>query len=267
MSNDLAVELLAVLATLGPPGLQVRFIGFEHPGAFGHGFSGGAFFREGVLAGGPVGDAKIIGYALQILALVVPLADLVITCLPLGLSTSALLLQRPAPAVDALGRQYGGSGFVHRLWFRQDHLFDVAAMAVEDTLSGLAPVRKQVPTICYMYRLWSALAPADGVPLAAIARDDLNSRIFFEPAGERLCLSVRQKLDEAVLFEVHERGTVVFALALRPVVHAEEASRRWIQQRRAPDQRDERRRAGRKPDALCQPGSGLSSEGESYRLQ
>src|SRR5215204_11617 len=143
MSNDLAVELLAVLAILGPPGLQVRFIGFEHPVAFGHGFAGGAFFREGVLASGPVGDTEISGYALQILALGVPLADRVVACLSLRLSTGTLFLQRPALAIDALDRQYGGSGFVHWLCFRQDHLFDVAAMAVEDTLDGLAPVGEQ----------------------------------------------------------------------------------------------------------------------------
>ncbi len=56
VSDDPAVELLAILAAFGPPGLQIRLVGVEHPGAFGHGFAGRTFLREGVLTCGSVGD-------------------------------------------------------------------------------------------------------------------------------------------------------------------------------------------------------------------
>lgn len=56
----------------------------------------------------------------------------------------------------------------------------------------------------HMNRFRSALAPTDGVPLAAVATDDLDSGIFFEPAGQCLWLSIRQLLDEPVLELIRE---------------------------------------------------------------
>ena len=140
-------------------------------------------------------------------------------------------------------------------------------MTVEDALGGFAPVGEQVPAVGHMYRFRSALAAADGIPLAAVAGDHLGSGIRLQPAGERLCLPIGQQLDEPMPFEVNERGAVAPAFTLGPVVHPENARGIRLRQRRPPDHRDERRRAGRKPNALCQPRSGLSAEGEGDRLE
>ena len=65
-------------------------------------------------------------------------------------------------------------------------------MAIDNSLHCIAEIAKQVPSVRNLNGIRRPLANAISISPGAIARDDLNARIFAQPTSDCLCLPIRQ---------------------------------------------------------------------------
>lgn len=140
VGDDLAMELLAVAASFRPARTQVGFIRRQQPLSGRVRLRRRTFVRQGVLTRRLVVELEIARDRRQVFALRVSRADQRVECQPLGLHARPSLLDVFPTSVHALWREYLHRRLLRRERFGDDHLLDVAAVAIEDTLDRLVPV-------------------------------------------------------------------------------------------------------------------------------
>jgi hypothetical protein len=61
-----------------------------------------------------------------------------------------------------------------------------------------------------------------GISTCAIPADDANGRVILQPFGERLRLTIRQKVNGLAPLQIHQYCPVAMAAPPRPIVHPED---------------------------------------------
>ncbi len=119
-----------------------------------------------------------------------------------------------------------------------------------------------------------ALPRALGVGAAAVAGNDLDAGMLLQPGGQGLSLTVREQVDHAAAFQVHQDRPILLAFALRPVVHPEHAGRPSVARRGLLQPAQEGVAAGAHSQTVDQPrprfspqfvGDGCQRRGEAVR--
>lgn len=80
------------------------------------------------------------------------------------------------------------------------------------------------------------------------------------PGGQGLGLPVWQRINDLVTLEVDQNGAVAVAAPPGPVIHAQRARDRRLQNRGAVDEPQQGVRAGRHREPLRQLGAGLAAK-------
>jgi hypothetical protein len=124
-----------------------------------------------------------------------------------------------------------------------------------------------MPAVRDLHRRRCPLPRACCIRLPAVPCDDRNSDMGREPLRQRLRLPVRQEVDQAMALQVDERGAVADALALRPVVDAEDLGRGMSRERRTPDQVDQGGRAEVHANLPRKARTGRATEGKGDGVQ
>ena len=106
---------------------------------------------------------------------------------------------------------------------RQQRTCAKPGRAAELDLNGLAHVLHNMKPVGDLPRLRRTLLRALGERTAAIAADDLDTRMLLEPICCHAGSALRKKIDNLPLFQIHDDGPVSRALAPCPIVDAHDS--------------------------------------------
>lgn len=143
----------------------------------------------------------------------------------------------------------------------------VRGAALQEPLGHLARVPQQVPAVEHLRRVGRAAARAARVLGRAVADDDLDARVGFQPLLERCRRPVGQQVDRAARLQIDQHRAVPVALAPGPVVHPEHPGRDRLSAPVAPEQPQERVAVGDDADVPRQARPRLAPEGDPERGQ
>ena len=87
------------------------------------------------------------------------------------------------------------------------------------TMSGIAQVFQEMPTISHLSGLGRSLFSALGIVAGTTAADDGDFRMVFQPGRERLAGAVREKIQRAASFQIADDRAVGVSPAKRPIIH------------------------------------------------
>ena len=135
----------------------------------------------------------------------------------------------------------------------------VAMMTGEDLPQGVGHIVQEMPAICGLDGRGGALADAIGVGAGTVAGDDLDARMGFQPCGNGVGLTVRQKVDGAVTFEIDDDGAVTLAPASCPVIDPDDPRCRDRHHGHRADQAQQCVATDRYSEPGGQPGARISA--------
>jgi hypothetical protein len=108
----------------------------------------------------------------------------------------------------------------HRESFTGEQAAQSWCDALEIAREDLAEIAEQVKAIRYLDGLWRPVSRASGIVLGAVAGNDFDPGMGAQPCGHSLGRALRQKIDRALLFEIHQDGAIDPALAQGKIVDA-----------------------------------------------
>ena len=136
-------------------------------------------------------------------------------------------------------------------------------MIGDDRTQGDAEVTQQVKTIEHVLGLRRARAGARGEDVGAVASDDLDARMGAQPRGDAPGVTVGQKIEDGVLFEVDDHGAVAATTPPGPLVDTDDARLGLCRQRRGTHEAHEGIGTHRHRETLRHTGGGRTTEGET----
>ena len=136
-------------------------------------------------------------------------------------------------------------------------------MIGDDRTQGDAEVTQQVKTIEHVLGLRRARAGALGEDVGAVASDDLDARMGAQPRGDAPGVTVGQKIEDGVLFEVDDHGAVAATTPPGPLVDTDDARLGLCRQRRGTHEAHEGIGTHRHRETLRHTGGGRTTEGET----
>jgi hypothetical protein len=135
-------------------------------------------------------------------------------------------------------------------------------------LKGLGEVAEKMKTIRHLQCIWGTFPRTFSVSSGAVAADDFNSGMSLEPFLQTLRLSIREKIDRLVVFQVHQDRSVALPLFPRPVIHPEDLDLGAANGARTPLQHPQNRvRAGVEAEFRGEMESGFATESVTDPLQ
>jgi hypothetical protein len=81
----------------------------------------------------------------------------------------------------------------------------------EKTLDGFAQIRTQMPAIRTLLGLWRSLRCSIGVGSSAVATDNVDFLVRFQPVLNRGCFAVRKQIDDVVRIKIDQHGSIRLA--------------------------------------------------------
>jgi hypothetical protein len=101
------------------------------------------------------------------------------------------------------------------------HGLDLAAVALEEAFEHLAHVLEQVPAVGHVHGIGCGPGCRLGVGAGAVAADDLDAGVVFEPPLQRRAVASREQVDDLAALQVDQDGAVALPLADRPAADAQ----------------------------------------------
>lgn len=102
---------------------------------------------------------------------------------------------------------------------------DRFAMAAEGQTQRFAQVLEKMPAVGDLRCIGSTATGAVSINASAIASDDFDARMTFQPSRDRVGISVRQQIEDAVAFQIADDRSVALPLAPGPVDDADHPRR------------------------------------------
>jgi hypothetical protein len=133
--------------------------------------------------------------------------------------------------------------------------------------STLSQVVPEVPPVGDLKSLWGASGGTFGIEGGTVSADDLDAGPLGEPGRQRVCFTVRQKVDRTTRLNVDEHSSVDPTLALGVFVHGDHAGHSDGRVRQRGDQPQQGVPADRYPKDVRHPGAGPARECKTDRDQ
>src|SRR5579872_7461569 len=108
-------------------------------------------------------------------------------------------------------------------------------MTIDRPLQGVLQVAEQVPAVGDLNGLRRAGAGAADVVVGAVAADDLDLGMLFQPLAQGVSGALGQEVHGAVPLQVAQDRAIAVALAKGPIVNAEDADGPMLREWRPPD--------------------------------
>lgn len=127
---------------------------------------------------------------------------------------------------------------------------DRFAMAADRGTQGIAKVAQEMPAVRNLDSGRRPVSDGAAEDAGAITRNDLHTRVLFEPGCDCRGVAVRQQVDDLPALQVAQDGAVGQAAPLRLFVNADNARLGRRRQRRSGNQAQQRRTAGRHGETI-----------------
>ena len=133
---------------------------------------------------------------------------------------------------------------------------------------GFAQVTQQVPTISYLNGLRSRPACGFGIDPAAVAADDLGTRMSSKPGSYGVGVAIGKQVDHPARLQVAQDRSIAMPLAPGPVVDAEHPwSLHWKPRAARMKLPQQSRPAGQQAKTLSKLGSSSTTQGKREPTQ
>ncbi len=199
-------------------------------------------------------------------ALAVQGPDLGMQRLPLSLAPRGTLLRRQRDIVDWHRHSARPGRQCHGLLAPQgiDRLQGLP-MCGKHLVQCFPEILQEMKAVSDLDGRRSPLPRALGVGGRAIACDDLDPRMFPQPLGQSIGRAIRQKRDRVAALQINQYGAIALAFAQREIIYPKDRRSRTRQERRPPQQAQQRVPAhGRLPPATeVYPGRAAHGHAES----
>jgi hypothetical protein len=143
---------------------------------------------------------------------------------------------------------------------RQGDVSEMPAVPIQETLQHLASVLHPMPALDDLHHAWRRLADGTGVLRGPVTTNDLNLWLCMQPGRDRRCGTIGEQGDRAVALQVDDDRAGADAAPEGEIVDADAAwwGRRW--HGAAPQQPQQRCRAGGHAQPRAQPSTGQTTE-------
>ena len=91
---------------------------------------------------------------------------------------------------------------------------------------GLAKIMQKVPSVSNLHGLRRAAARTFGIKTGAVSGHDLNAGMALQPFCDRVRVSIRQKINNAIALQIADDRPVSLPAAPGPIVDADDPRRR-----------------------------------------
>jgi hypothetical protein len=94
-------------------------------------------------------------------------------------------------------------------------------LTLQQALKHLTDILDDMKSISNLDRIWRTACCTIGIIAGAIACDDRDTRMRFQPVCKRVCSAIGEHIDRSMALKINEQRAVGLALAESEVVHPE----------------------------------------------
>jgi hypothetical protein len=129
------------------------------------------------------------------------------------------------------------------------------AMTADRGTEGIAEIAQEMPAVGNLDSGRRPVSDGAAEDAGAITRNDLHTRMLFEPGRDSRGVAVRQQVDDLLALQVAQNGAVGQATPLRIFIYADNARLGRRRQLRSANKAKQRRTADRHAEAISKAGA------------